>query len=41
MVIFSGVNPLGLNQQDQSEVQALNREVAWRLRRHPLFYDAE
>jgi len=41
MVVFSGVNPLGLNQQDQSEVQALNREVAWRLRRHPLFYDAE
>ncbi len=37
LVIFSGIdNPLEKNQP-----LTLNREIAWRLRRHPLFYDAE
>jgi hypothetical protein len=37
LVIFSGIdNPL-----EKDQPLALNREIAWRLRRHPLFYDAE
>ncbi|MCB2209402.1 hypothetical protein KQH62_00785 [bacterium] len=36
MIAFSGIdNPLEKGQPLQ-----LNREIAWRLRRHPLFYDA-
>ncbi len=37
MVVFSGIdNPL-----EKDQPLTLNREIAWRLRRHPLFYDAE
>lgn len=37
LVIFSGIdNPL-----EKDQPLTLNREIAWRLRRHPLFYDAE
>ena len=37
MVNFSGIdNPL-----EKGQALTLNREIAWRLRRHPLFYDAE
>ncbi|MDY6874437.1 MAG: hypothetical protein SVR81_10865, partial [Chloroflexota bacterium] len=36
MIAFSGIdNPL-----DKGQHLQLNREIAWRLRRHPLFYDA-
>jgi hypothetical protein len=36
MIAFSGIdNPL-----DKGQPLQLNREIAWRLRRHPLFYDA-
>jgi hypothetical protein len=36
MIAFSGIdNPL-----DKDQPLTLNREIAWRLRRHPLFYDA-
>ncbi len=36
MIAFSGIdNPL-----DKGQPLTLNREIAWRLRRHPLFYDA-
>lgn len=36
MIAFSGIdNPL-----DKGQALTLNREIAWRLRRHPLFYDA-
>ncbi len=37
LVNFSGIdNPL-----EKGQALTLNREIAWRLRRHPLFYDAE
>ena len=37
MVIFSGIDA----QQAPGQPLTLNREVAWRLRRHPLFYNAD
>ena len=37
LVNFSGIdNPL-----EKGQALTLNREIAWRLRRHPLFYDAD
>ena len=37
---FSGIETEDNAQQDGQQSQ-LNREIAWRLRRHPVFYDAE
>lgn len=39
LVAFSGIDLEGTGQVDGQPL-TLNREIAWRLRRHPLFYDA-
>ena len=39
LIIFSGIDLQG-TQSEGSKPVMLNREIAWRLRRHPLFYDA-
>ena len=39
LVIFSGIDTRDMQKDDQSQVLILNKDVAWRLRRHPLFYD--
>jgi hypothetical protein len=39
LIIFSGIDLKDV-QQEGTQVLTLNREIAWRLRRHPLFYDA-
>lgn len=39
LVVFSGID-LGGTQQAGSPPAVINREIAWRLRRHPIFYDA-
>jgi hypothetical protein len=40
LINFSGIETEDNAQQDGQQSQ-LNREIAWRLRRHPVFYDAE
>lgn len=40
LILFSGIDTEG-TQPDGAQMLTLNREVAWRLRRHPLFYDAD
>jgi hypothetical protein len=40
LIIFSGIDTQG-TQQQKNQALTLNREIAWRLRRHPLFYDAD
>jgi hypothetical protein len=40
LIIFSGIDLEGTQQQDKHS-PILNREVAWRLRKHPIFYDAD
>ena len=40
LVVFCGIDLEG-TQQVEGQSLALNREIAWRLRRHPLFYDAD
>lgn len=39
LVAFSGIDLMG-TQQEGSPRAVINREIAWRLRRHPIFYDA-
>ena len=39
LIIFCGIDLEG-TQQVEGQPLVLNREIAWRLRRHPLFYDA-
>ncbi|MFW5713778.1 MAG: hypothetical protein ACOCYU_03825, partial [Brevefilum sp.] len=41
LIIFSGIETKDIDQLDHGPELILNREIAWRLRRHPLFYDAE
>lgn len=40
LVIFTGINVENA-QQIEGQPLTLNREIAWRLRRHPLFYDVD
>jgi hypothetical protein len=40
LVVFCGIDLEGTGQVEGQPL-TLNREIAWRLRRHPLFYDAE
>ena len=40
LVVLCGIDLEG-TQQVEGQSLALNREIAWRLRRHPLFYDAD
>jgi hypothetical protein len=40
LIVFCGIDLEG-TQQVEGQPLILNREIAWRLRRHPLFYDAE
>lgn len=40
LVVFCGIDLEGTGQVEGQPL-ALNREIAWRLRRHPLFYDAD
>jgi len=40
LIIFSGIELEGIGQPEH-QPQVMNREVAWRMRRHPLFYDAD
>ncbi len=40
LIIFSGVDIKDAQQPDEVSSLTINRELAWRLRRHPLFYDA-
>ena len=40
LVVFCGIDLEG-TQQVEGQPLTLNREIAWRLRRHPLFYDAD
>lgn len=41
MIIFSGIETQDTGQPENRVNPILNREIAWHLRRHPLFYDAE
>lgn len=41
LVIFSGIETGDTGQLAGGGETTLNREIAWRLRRHPLFYDAD
>ena len=41
LVIFSGIDTSDIPHQPEGGTFTLNKEVAWRLRRHPLFYDAD
>lgn len=40
MIVFSGIDLNQTGQPANEDKPVLNREIAWRLRRHPLFYDA-
>jgi hypothetical protein len=40
LIIFSGIETQDTGQPENQPGLILNREIAWRLRRHPLFYDA-
>jgi hypothetical protein len=40
LIIFSGIETKDTGQPEDGTSLVLNREIAWRLRRHPLFYDA-
>jgi len=39
LIVFSGIDTHDI--QHENQALTLNREIAWRLRRHPLFYDAD
>ena len=41
VIIFCGIDVSDIETQPDSSVIILNKEVAWRLRRHPVFYDAD
>lgn len=41
LIRFSGIETRDTGQPEDSTGFVLNREIAWRLRRHPLFYDAD
>jgi hypothetical protein len=40
LIIFSGIETQDTGQPENQPGLILNREIAWRMRRHPLFYDA-
>ena len=40
LIIFSGIETKDTWQPEQGSSIIFNREIAWRLRHHPLFYDA-
>ena len=40
LIVFSGIETRDTGQPENVRDLILNREIAWRLRRHPLFYDA-
>jgi hypothetical protein len=40
LIIFSGIDTRGTQSQGSDGLQ-LNHEIAWRIRRHPLFYEAD
>ena len=40
LIVFTGIETRDTVQPENSPDLILNREIAWRLRRHPLFYDA-
>lgn len=40
LIIFSGIETKDAGQPENGTNLVLNQEIAWRLRRHPLFYDA-
>ena len=40
MVVFCAIDTRDI-QRNENQSLALNREIAWRIRRHPLFYDAD
>ena len=39
LIVFSGIDTRDTRQDENSRSLILNKEIAWRLRRHPLFYD--
>ena len=39
MIVFCAIDTRDI-QRNENQSLALNREIAWRIRRHPLFYDA-
>ncbi len=41
LIIFSGIETKDTGQPENGATLILNREIAWRLRRHPLFYDSD
>ena len=41
LIVFSGIDTKDIQPQESGSPFILNQEVAWRLRRHPLFYDAD
>jgi hypothetical protein len=41
LIVFSGIETKDTGQPESGSEITLNREIAWRLRRHPLFYDAD
>ena len=41
LIVFSGIDVRDTQQQADTSSFALNKEIAWRLRRHPIFYDAD
>lgn len=41
LIKFCGIETSDTGQPENTPEIILNREIAWRLRRHPLFYDAE
>lgn len=41
LIHFSGIDTRDMQQEDNTQTLILNKEIAWRLRRHPLFYDGD
>jgi len=41
LVVFSGIETEDIPHQPQSTSLVLNKEIAWRLRRHPIFFDVD
>lgn len=41
LVIFSGIDTRDIPRQPESSSLVMNKEIAWRLRHHPLFYDGD